>query len=113
MTATAAATTIQSGKPVKGRLPPPTAWTAPRTPPSGALPLPADDVAPRTPPCWLVPEAEAPVALVPATLPVAVTDVEPDVDDEPWLVLEALLWLDALLLSAVLEVPDSCVHAVD
>src|SRR5213083_724342 len=52
----AAATTIQSGNPVKGSTPEPTDSMAPRTPPAGAE-LPPEAVTPRTPPAelpWVV-----------------------------------------------------------
>src|SRR5207247_5395515 len=90
--ASAAATALQSGKPVKGRLP----WSAPSTPPCGppALPLPAEAVAPSTPPCCVVPVAEAPVALAPATLP-------------------ATNALDVLLVPVLVEPPDREVQAAD
>lgn len=126
ITASAAATAIQSGKPVKGRLPCPTAWMAPRTPPCGPWPwpLPADEVAPRTLPVCVLPVAEAPVELVPVALPVAVTDVELDVDTD---VFDVMLVLDVLLVLLVfdvlpvlevlplvlLEPPDCCVQAAD
>ena len=122
ITANAAASAIQSGKPVNGRLPCPTAWMAPRTPPCGPAalwPLPADAVEPRTPPCVL--PVAAPVELVPVALPVAVTDVELDVDADVvavFEVLDVLLVFDLLPVLEVLplvlvEPPDCCVQAAD
>jgi hypothetical protein len=55
----------------------------------------------------VVPVAEAPVALVPVTLPVAVTEV----DDEVLEVLDEVVLFDVVLVPV--EPPEACVQAAE